>query len=1060
MLISAINRFAEKVFGRVPLLIMLTIPFILQMIIALILVISLSFIYRGQLAEGFMQRLNEACLLRIEQYLQNYLTLPTQLLDYDVAFLQKESIESEKLTSYFSKQLYSFNAISSIWFASIQGQFVSVVKTHDSLLLISTKSPYHTVLQQSFQNIAGDYSHTEQQDTFSFQHSFWYQLPLMNHWETWSNVTSADLPLLERPQQVLSKPVYDLKGQLIGVLGIGVDTYDISDFLQQTLVSENSHILIFESKGPLLALASRFNQQTVMPPLESLIYSNVFVTSLPQPLQSMMNQLQTYLKSGRTIHELQHLHMSINEKNHLFTIKPFKDKHDLSWFIVVLSPELDFMTAVHKDTLNMVTFALLAVLLFAWFSIRTARWVIKPVLSLDDAAQQLAMGKWAHALPVRRVDEMGSLAVSFNTMARQLQASIATLKIKNDELQQLNQLKEIKFHNMAAMVPGVIFQWYEKNTGQQGFYYVSSRCWDLYGISAEALQAGTQSLPIHPDDDIHWRENVRRAIERGEELSVEGRFVLKNGEVKWWRIIAKPVMSRDEVVLNGIIIDITQQQALEESLRQAKETAEQAKLAADIANHAKSRFLANMSHELRTPMNAILGFAQLMIRDAQVTAVQQENLNIIIESGEHLLELINDVLEMSKIEAGQITLNKTTVDLQQMLNNILKMLRIRAKNKGLLLHDVVHATVPRYVKTDENKLRQILINLIANAIKFTEQGQVTVQVAYQPATANKMAQLHFAVQDTGIGIDPNEIERLFEAFQQSVHHNKPYEGSGLGLPISRQFVQLMGGDIDVQSQLGEGSTFHFTVTIERADINTLPISEPYATVVGLATGQANYKLLIVEDNDESRLLLKRLLEGVGFVVNEASNGKQAVSLCQQWQPDLIWMDIRMPVMNGYEATKQIKAQAKGKNIIIIALTASAFEHERQHILDAGCDDFVRKPFREREIFDKLAYYLGVRFIYNTQTNNSISPAPTEQSTTSFHHLEQRLHTLPAQWLTDLQLAAAQADNDVVMQLLQELPNTHHDIADNIATLAHDFQFDTIITLCKSVLSLSPNRQVQ
>ncbi|EIJ41981.1 PAS domain S-box [Beggiatoa alba B18LD] len=1061
---NPINRLVENIFGRIPLPITLTVPFILQMFVALLLIIGLSFTYRWQLGESFMRQLSETGLSQIEEHLQKYLSLPNHVLAYNEALFRDNPQwlkDSDYLDRHFFLQLHHFNEIDSIWFATIDDRFLSVVRMHNHQSLSSLKSSNSNALKQVLHNNNGDETHVETHPNFSFKESMWYQTPLIKNWGAWSTITSNDLPLLIHPQWVLSKPLYDKQGQLIGVLGVGIDLYDMSDALNKTLISENSKVIIFTAVGQLIAIGTHRNYDNNIPQQDNLLYDNIFTSEYPL-LKTISNVLHPLLKKNNQFIGIHQTPISYNNQRYILTTKAVSDSYDLTWFITIVVPELDFLTTIYRDSLDMIVLAILAILLFTWFSIRTARWVIRPILSLDDAAQELAMGNWSHPLPpVHRVDEIGSLSLSFNTMARQLQASIATLKIKNEELQQLNQLKEIKFHNMAAMVPGVIFQWYEKSNGQQGFYYVSPRCWDLYGISAEELQAGTQGLPVHPDDNVLWRDNLRRAIEQGEDLSFEGRFALQNGEVKWWRTIAKPVVSRNEVVLNGIIIDITQQRALEESLRQAKEDAEQAKLEAEVANHAKSRFLANMSHELRTPMNAILGFAQLMIRDSQVTELQQENLNIIIESGEHLLELINDVLEMSKIEAGRVVLNKTVFDFTQALHNVLKMLRIRAKNKGLLLLENIDRTVPRYIKTDENKLRQILINLIANAIKFTEQGDVRIYVSYQPTIAQQSAQLYFAISDTGIGIAAGEINNLFEVFQQGIYHNKQYEGSGLGLPISRQFVQLLGGDITVESELGKGSTFTFNIPIESVDINTLPTIEPTANlckVTGLIPDQQSYKLLIVEDNDESRLLLKRLLEGVGFEVNEACDGQQAVSLCQWWQPDLIWMDIRMPIMNGYEATKQIKAQAGDKKIIIIALTASAFEHERQHILDAGCDDFVRKPFREREIFDKLTQHLGVHFTYFTPTDSPTTP-PNEQAETEQHLLEQQLKTCMPEWLNALQLAAAKADDDLVLQLLQQLPATYHPLTEQMATLAHDFQFDMIINLCHTALSSSSHRQI-
>ncbi|VEP12336.1 Histidine kinase [Hyella patelloides LEGE 07179] len=368
-----------------------------------------------------------------------------------------------------------------------------------------------------------------------------------------------------------------------------------------------------------------------------------------------------------------------------------------------------------------------------------------------------------------------------------------------------------------------------------------------------------------------------------------------------------------------------------------------AKEAAEVANKAKSTFLANMSHELRTPLNAILGFTQLMRRDDQITRSQLENLTIVNRSGEHLLALINDVLDMSKIEAGQITLNPHSFDLHHLLDNTKKMLKLKADTKGLQLLFHCHPDTPQYIRTDERKLRQVLINLLNNALKFTSEGQVTLKVYPDPSA---IYHLSWEIEDTGTGIAPEESDNLFESFTQTEAGKKSEEGTGLGLPISRKFVQLMGGDITVSSTLGKGTVFRFQIVSEPAITEELQPPTPSQTVIALEPNQPSYRILVVDDRWENRQILLRLLEPVGFAVKEAVNGQEAIAIWQQWQPHLIWMDLRMPVMNGYEATKYIKSNLQERATYIIALTASTVEEERTIVLSAGCDDFVRKPFSE------------------------------------------------------------------------------------------------------------------
>jgi signal transduction histidine kinase/DNA-binding NarL/FixJ family response regulator len=474
----------------------------------------------------------------------------------------------------------------------------------------------------------------------------------------------------------------------------------------------------------------------------------------------------------------------------------------------------------------------------------------------------------------------------------------------------------------------------------------------------------------------------------------------------------------------------------------ARIAAEEARIAAETANRAKSQFLANMSHELRTPLNAILGFAQIMRRDTTIPAPQQENIAIINRSGEHLLDLINDVLEISKIEAGQNILTPTSFDLHHTLDDIEEMMRIRAEKKDLHLIFERAPNVPGYIKTDERKLRQVLINLLHNGIKFTEEGGVTLRVRSQESE-NSALSLLFEVEDTGVGIAPEEIDSLFEPFTQTESGQQIQTGTGLGLPISRQFVQLMGGNISVTSQMGQGTIFKWDIQVEPAEAAAIEARQPTRRVMGLASDQPGYRILIAEDNFESRTLLRKLLEGVGFEVQEAANGQQAVEMHECWQPHLVWMDMRMPVMDGYEATKQIKASLQGQATTIIALTASAFEENRAMVLSSGCDDFVRKPFRETELFDKMAEHLGVRYLYEylAQPPEQDRDLPAPKTLTPAD-----LASLPADWVTSLHDAARRGQAKLIFELLEQIQPEHTLLAEVLKQWVDEFRFDKIVSL--------------
>ncbi|MBW4444469.1 MAG: PAS domain S-box protein [Plectolyngbya sp. WJT66-NPBG17] len=459
-----------------------------------------------------------------------------------------------------------------------------------------------------------------------------------------------------------------------------------------------------------------------------------------------------------------------------------------------------------------------------------------------------------------------------------------------------------------------------------------------------------------------------------------------------------------------------------------------AKEAAEAANLAKSTFLANMSHELRTPLNAILGFAQLMERDVALSDRQRNSLTIINRSGEHLLDLINDVLEMSKIEAGRTTLNLVSFDLHHLLHTLQEMFLIRAKAKQLLLNFTIAPNFPQYVQTDENKLRQVLINLLSNAMKFTETGSILLE-----ATVKSETTLQFKVQDTGQGIAPEEFDQLFRPFIQTRSGSQLREGTGLGLTISRRFIRLMGGDIQVESTLGQGSRFSFEIQIALANSTDLTPMLNSKRVLQLTPDQKNYRILVVDDRAENREFVEQLLSMVGFETRSAINGEDAIAQWQQWQPHLILMDMRMPVMDGYEAARKIRAlESTHTRSKILALTASAFEEQRASILAAGCDDFLAKPFREAHLFEKLAEHLGVKYVYEEETTSSLEPL--------LELTREMLDTMPPDWVAQLHQASLAVDADQILQLIQQIPESKQQVAIALTELVQKFCFDELTEL--------------
>lgn len=490
-----------------------------------------------------------------------------------------------------------------------------------------------------------------------------------------------------------------------------------------------------------------------------------------------------------------------------------------------------------------------------------------------------------------------------------------------------------------------------------------------------------------------------------------------------------------------------------EQLAQATQLAQEALANAEAANHAKSAFLANMTHELRTPLNVILGFVQLMAQHPRLDAEQRENLAIIGRSGEHLLDLINNVLELSKIEAGRIPLQEQDFDLHQLLYTLEEMFTPRAARQKLHLIFQWSRDIPRYIHLDQGKLRQILINLLDNAIKFTQEGSVILRVA---ATANapgaEYGFLRFEVEDTGPGIAPEERARVFTPFVQAgaLPHGMP--GTGLGLAISQQLARLLGAEITLRSQVGAGCLFAFDLRYTLADASIGPHLQLGTTapeILKAKPGQPTYRVLLADDEELSRRLLVKMLTPLGLELREAADGAETLRLWETWQPHLIFMDIRMPVMDGHELVRRIRATAGGQETVIIALTAVAFEEERIALLNEGCDDFMRKPFLKTEIHEKLAQHLGLQFLDE-------EPLPATLPVDSVSVAEapavspQMLHDLPEAWRDALREATINAEVQRILECIEQIGATHPSLASALKHLADDYDHDTILML------LSPN----
>jgi PAS domain S-box-containing protein len=628
------------------------------------------------------------------------------------------------------------------------------------------------------------------------------------------------------------------------------------------------------------------------------------------------------------------------------------------------SGQLDTAVAANRKALALTLSGQLVFSLLLIVALLQLR-VLAPIRRLMQESTMLARGELDKPFVWQRKDEFGQLGDSLEAARQALQSLFSALQTKAHELGE----SEAKYRS--------IFE-----NALEGIFQTS-----LDGRTINANPGMARMLGYdRPDELVHNLTNIRHQLyvrpgdrdafvaallEHGQVVGWEVEFQRRDGQTIWVAMTARVVRSEqnEPLFIEGLAADITQRkrseadlalhrERLEELVRERTAELQAAKERAEVANQAKSSFLANMSHELRTPLNGILGYAQILKRFRSFTGRDLAGLNVIEQSGKHLLMLIDDVLDLAKIEAGKLELCASAIDLPAFLQTIADIIRVKVEEKGLFFACELAPNLPRVVRADEKRLRQVLLNLLGNAVKFTERGRVCLRVRGF-AKDGSDAWLHFEVEDSGCGIAPGQWEAIFKPFEQVGDVRKRVGGTGLGLAISRQLVRLMGGEIHVRSALGEGSLFGFEIALPvEAGLPAAPVTRMIDGYLG-----ARRKVLIVDDVETNRAMLVDLLNSLGFETAEAEDGEQAIALAQAWLPALILMDVVMPVMDGLEATRRLRRLPAQQSVPIIALSATASHDQQLRTLAAGVNAFVTKPIEQDQLLEQIRLQLGLEWTY-------------------------------------------------------------------------------------------------
>jgi signal transduction histidine kinase/CheY-like chemotaxis protein len=829
-----------------PLRVILIVPFVLQLFLAVGITGYLTFTSSRDAVNDMAVQLQHEITERTKEYLLSFLSSPHRSNELLLKTIQRENIDInqiKKVAPAILTSLETFDSISGIGFGNqSSGEYMG----YGYLIENNTRSFYGDVSGAETNN---HFIHSRLDSNLKAVEELgntpgydprkrpWYTAAAREKKAIWTDIHVIPGKTNDNLLGILTGlGLFDAQQQIIGGAVSLLSLRNISQFLETLKISRTGRVFIIERSGLLVGSSDGLSPFITKDPRVKDAVRLAATDSESPLIRAAAQHLHERFGNLNKIEKQQQLDFDFDKQRQYLQVTPLQDGKGIDWLIGVVIPQSEFMGSIEQNVQTTFILAVIALLIAVVVGIITASWISLPILHLNRAAKMLAEGKWDSAMSeTQRHDEVGQLAKSFTSMAKQLQQTFAELT---------------------------------------------------------ASQAALQKINADLESEV---------AKRTHELATE-------------------------------------------------------KEAAEGANRAKSTFLATMSHELRTPLNGILGYAQILARPKDLTPKQQEGVQIIQSSGEYLLTLINDILDVSRIEAGKVELQPSDFHFGGFIEMITNLFEMRAKQKNIAFIYEPLTPLPVAVRIDEKRLRQVLINLLGNAVKFTLVGGVSLRVSYENGIA------HFMVEDTGVGIAEEDIERIFLPFQQVGDHKQRAEGTGLGLAITKRLTEMMGGQLSVTSQIGGGSCFKISIALPVVDTPVQGKADNNQPIITGYEGK-RLKIMVIDDKWENRSVLSNLLSPLGFEIIEACNGAEALELLPKKVPDLILTDLVMPVLDGFEFTRKVRNEPAYQNLPIIAVSASVFDLHQQDSIDAGCNAFLAKPIQADTLLQSLQNFLKLTWVY-------------------------------------------------------------------------------------------------